>query len=49
MQVSTLKTGKYSDSSDSKLIESGFPRDSPTRGTFARTFKLKIARFLQQL
>lgn len=48
MQVSTLKTRKYSDSSDSILIQSGFPKDCPTRGMFARTFKLlKITKFLQ--
>lgn len=45
-----FNTEKYSNSSDSKLIQSGFPRDGLTRGKFAGTFKLiRIAKFLQWL
>lgn len=40
MQVSTLKTGKYSDSSDSKFIQSSFPRDSPTRGYVCKNIEI---------
>lgn len=37
----TLKTRKHSGSSDSKFTQSHLPWDSPTRGIFAGTFKLR--------